>query len=108
MKRAWRAPPLTNIKERIMTQFEQQRASKALLARSVMTKLALGAFVAVSLPPAFASIQSGAKINHITVSRAAAVHDCSVESAKWGMIAWQSAQIIVYGVCMARHGERFE
>jgi hypothetical protein len=35
MKRAWRAPPLTNIKERIMTQFEQQRASKALLARAV-------------------------------------------------------------------------
>jgi hypothetical protein len=78
------------------------------VTRSVMIKLALGALTTVSLTPAFASIQSEAKTNHIAVSRAVAVHDCSVQSAKFGMIAWQSAQIIVYGVCMAGHGERFE
>ena len=91
-----------------MTRFEQQRTPKALLAHSAMIVLALGALTTVSLTPAFASIQSEAKINRITVSRAEAVHDCSVESAKLGMISWQSAQITVYGVCMARHGEQFE
>jgi hypothetical protein len=91
-----------------MTQTEQQRTPKALLARSIMIKLAVGALTTISLTPALASIQSEAKINHIAVSRAVAVHDCSVESAKWGMISWQSAQIIVYGVCMTRHGEQFE
>jgi hypothetical protein len=91
-----------------MIQLEQQRTHKARLARPVMIKLALGVLTTVSLTPAFASIQSEAKINHIAVSRAVAVHDCSVESAKWGMISWQSAQITVYGVCMAKHGEQFE
>jgi len=90
-----------------MTQLEQQHTPKALLARSVMM-LAIGALTTVSLKPAFASIQSEAKLNRITVSRAEAVHDCSVESAKWGMVSWQSKQIIVYGVCMATHGEQFE
>ena len=91
-----------------MAQLEQQRTPKAPLARSVMITLALGALATVSLTPAFASIQSEAKLNHIAVSRAVDVHDCSVESAKWGMVSWQSAQIIIYGVCMAGHGERFE
>jgi hypothetical protein len=40
-----------------MTQLEQQRAPKTLLARSVMIELALGALMTVSLTPAFASIQ---------------------------------------------------
>ena len=91
-----------------MAQLDRRRTVKALLVCSVMIKLALGAMAAVSLTPAFASIQSEAKLNHIAASRAVDIHDCSVEAAKWGMVSWQSAQIIIYGVCMARHGERFE
>ena len=90
-----------------MTQLEQQRTPKALLAHHVIIKLALGALMTVSLTPAFASIQSEAKINHIAVSRAVAVHDCSVEFREVGNGVRQSAQIIIYGVCMAKHGERF-
>ena len=67
-----------------MAQLEQQRTPKAPLARFVMIKLALGVLATVSLTPAFASIQSEAKLNHIALSRAVDVHDCSVESAKWG------------------------
>jgi hypothetical protein len=70
--------------------------------------LVLSALSAVTLAPAFASIQSEAKINRITTVRAEAVHDCSIESAKWGMISWQSAQITIYGACMNGHGQRFE
>ena len=91
-----------------MAQLDRQRTANALLVRSVMIKLALVALATVSLTPAFASIQCEAKLNHIAVSRAVDVHDCSVEAAKWGMVSWQSAQIIIYGVCMAKHGERFK
>jgi hypothetical protein len=41
----------------------------------------------------------------ISAKRAAAVHDCSVQSAKLNFSTWQSAQIISYGACMAEHGE---
>jgi hypothetical protein len=41
----------------------------------------------------------------ISAKRAAAVHDCSVQSGKLSFSAWQSAQIISYGACMAEHGE---
>ena len=68
----------------------------------------LSALAALSLAPAFASVQSEAKINRITAVRAAAIHDCSVESVKWGMISWQSTQIIVYGVCMTGRRQQFE
>jgi hypothetical protein len=41
----------------------------------------------------------------ISAKRAAAVHDCSVQSGKLSFSAWQSAQIITYGTCMTERGE---
>ena len=41
----------------------------------------------------------------ISGKRATAVHDCSVQASKLSNAAWEESQILVYGECMAQHGE---
>ena len=78
------------------------------LVFETMMLLVVGAFAAGGQSPVFATIQSEAKMNHITVARAAAVRVCSGKSAKWSMITWQSFQITDYGACMVEDGQQFE
>ena len=40
--------------------------------------------------------------------RAAAIHECSVQAAKYLFFVWQLEQFAVYGTCMAKHGQRFD
>ena len=40
--------------------------------------------------------------------RSAAIHACSVESAKFLFHLWQLEQFAVYGTCMTKHGQRFD
>jgi len=40
--------------------------------------------------------------------RAAAIHECSVQAAKYLFFVWQLEQFAAYGTCMAKHGQRFD
>jgi hypothetical protein len=40
--------------------------------------------------------------------RAAAIHACSVQAAKYLFFVWQLEQFAMYGTCMAKHGQRFD
>ncbi|PWT80696.1 MAG: hypothetical protein C5B58_11120 [Acidobacteria bacterium] len=40
--------------------------------------------------------------------RAAAIHECNVQAAKYLFYVWQLEQFAVYGTCMAKHGQRFD
>jgi len=75
---------------------------KILTIMSVLTAVATPAFSATaqfSWQNMFAPVVPSA-------ARNAAIHACSVEAAKWSMIAWQIAQLAVYGACMAEHGQQ--
>jgi len=60
--------------------------------------LALGALVFAPL----------SKQEQISPLRLGAIHDCSVESAKYLFHVWQTAQFAVYGACMTKRGQRFD
>ena len=48
------------------------------------------------------------KAEQASPRRAAAIHACSQEAAKYFFYVWQTAQFAVYGTCMAKHGQRFD
>jgi len=48
------------------------------------------------------------KAEQISPLRSAAIHECSVEAAKYTFHVWQLEQFAVYGTCMAKHGQRFD
>ena len=48
------------------------------------------------------------KAEQASPSRAAAIHSCSDEAAKYLFHVWQTAQFAVYGTCMTKHGQRFD
>lgn len=59
--------------------------------------LALACAVAATLSlPSFA--QTGEDI--VDSGRAAAIHDCNVEAAKYSQAAWGVTQLTIYRVCM--------
>ena len=63
----------------------------------------LSAFTLVAL--AFGPLS---KTEQMSPLRSAAIHECSIEAAKYVFHVWQLEQFAVYGACMAKHGQRFD
>ena len=48
------------------------------------------------------------KQEQISPPRSAAIHDCSVEAAKYLFHVWQTAQFAVYSTCMTKKHQRYD
>jgi hypothetical protein len=70
---------------------------------AAVSALAFGLALATLASPSFA--QRSEQQPHMSAAREKALHECSVEAAKYRQSTWGHQEIDAYRTCMMQHGE---
>ncbi|MGD9920551.1 MAG: hypothetical protein AB7V13_03765 [Pseudorhodoplanes sp.] len=68
------------------------------MLKHYLTAMLVGAAMLASAVPSQAQ-------EHVSGTRAAAIHECSVAAGRYPETTWSSLEFEIYRACMARHGQ---